>query len=137
MAPRPHNSGHYTLDACATDQFQQQVRALCGLPLGDPRLLSPVVMVNLLGDVWHPSRWGSCLRHPGVQLHLYGKAEARAGPQDGALQLPGGPGLVGRILQSQHNDLAFMVECTDTHRQPMPRWRQPDIKAALTAATAL
>jgi 5-(carboxyamino)imidazole ribonucleotide synthase len=58
MAPRPHNSGHYTLDATACDQFQQQVRALCGLPLGDTRLLSPVVMVNLLGDEWTPRRPG-------------------------------------------------------------------------------
>jgi len=84
MAPRPHNSGHFTLDACATDQFQQQVRALCGLPLGDPRLLSPVVMVNLLGDVWQPvPDWEKLLKHPGVQLHLYGKAEARAGRKMG------------------------------------------------------
>jgi len=84
MAPRPHNSGHYTLDACATDQFQQQVRALCGLPLGDTRLLSPVVMVNLLGDVWAPEpSWHDLLMHPGVQLHLYGKAEARPGRKMG------------------------------------------------------
>lgn len=87
MAPRPHNSGHYTLDACATDQFQQQVRALCGLPLGDPRLLSPVVMVNLLGDIWRQPNgqadWHQLLRHPGVQLHLYGKAEARPGRKMG------------------------------------------------------
>ena len=84
MAPRPHNSGHYTLDACATDQFQQQVRALCNLPLGDTRLLSPVVMVNLLGDVWQPEpQWHELLKHPGVQLHLYGKAEARPGRKMG------------------------------------------------------
>ena len=84
MAPRPHNSGHYTLDACATDQFQQQVRALAGLPLGDPRLLTPVVMVNLLGDVWaHGPRWLELLKHPGIQLHLYGKAEARPGRKMG------------------------------------------------------
>ncbi len=84
MAPRPHNSGHYTLDATACDQFQQQVRALCGLPLGDPRLLTPAVMVNLLGDVWRPEpKWGELLRHPGVQLHLYGKAEARPGRKMG------------------------------------------------------
>jgi len=84
MAPRPHNSGHYTLDACATDQFQQQVRALCGLPLGDARLLSPVVMVNLLGDIWQPEpRWHLLLKNPGVQLHLYGKAEARTGRKMG------------------------------------------------------
>lgn len=89
MAPRPHNSGHYTLDACATDQFQQQVRALCGLPLGDPRLLTPVVMVNLLGDIWTGDamraqpRWEALLAQPGVQLHLYGKAEARVGRKMG------------------------------------------------------
>jgi 5-(carboxyamino)imidazole ribonucleotide synthase len=84
MAPRPHNSGHYTLDACATDQFQQQVRALCDLPLGDPRLLSPVVMVNLLGDAWAPEPpWDALLKHPGVQLHLYGKTEARPGRKMG------------------------------------------------------
>jgi 5-(carboxyamino)imidazole ribonucleotide synthase len=84
MAPRPHNSGHYTLDACATDQFQQQVRALAGLPLGDPRLLSPVVMVNLLGDIWQPEpAWDKLLAHPGVQLHLYGKQEARPGRKMG------------------------------------------------------
>ena len=52
MAPRPHNSGHYTLDACVTDQFEEQVRAMAGLPLGEPTLLSPVAMVNLLGDLW-------------------------------------------------------------------------------------
>lgn len=84
MAPRPHNSGHYTLDACATDQFQQQVRALAGLPLGDPRLLSPVVMVNILGDIWQPEpAWDKLLAHPGVQLHLYGKTEARPGRKMG------------------------------------------------------
>ncbi|MBI5329201.1 MAG: 5-(carboxyamino)imidazole ribonucleotide synthase [Betaproteobacteria bacterium] len=84
MAPRPHNSGHYTLDATACDQFQQQVRALCGLPLGDTRLLSPVVMVNILGDIWQPQpRWETLLKHPGVHLHLYGKAEARAGRKMG------------------------------------------------------
>lgn len=84
MAPRPHNSGHYTLDACVTDQFQQQVRALAGLPLGDTRLLSPVVMVNILGDIWRPEpAWDRLLAHPGVQLHLYGKAEARPGRKMG------------------------------------------------------
>jgi 5-(carboxyamino)imidazole ribonucleotide synthase len=84
MAPRPHNSGHYTLDACACDQFQQQVRALCGLPLADPRQLSPVVMVNILGDIWQPEpAWDKLLAHPGVHLHLYGKAEARPGRKMG------------------------------------------------------
>lgn len=84
MAPRPHNSGHYTLDACVTDQFEQQVRSLCGLPLGDTRLLTPVVMVNLLGDIWAQGpRWEALLKHPNVKLHLYGKAEARPGRKMG------------------------------------------------------
>ncbi len=78
IAPRPHNTGHWTLDACSTDQFEQQVRALCELPLAMPRLLSPVAMVNLLGDLWGsgPPRWLEAFRRPGVRVHLYGKAEA-------------------------------------------------------------
>lgn len=85
IAPRPHNSGHFTLDACLTNQFEQQVRALCGLPLGDPRLLSPVVMVNLLGDVWGDGQpaWETILRHPNIKLHLYGKLAARPGRKMG------------------------------------------------------
>jgi 5-(carboxyamino)imidazole ribonucleotide synthase len=85
IAPRPHNSGHYTLDACVTDQFEQQVRALAGLPLGDTRLLSPVVMVNILGDRWHNGgpHWDTLLAHPNVKLHLYGKETARPGRKMG------------------------------------------------------
>lgn len=85
IAPRPHNSGHYTLDACVTDQFEQQVRALCGLPLGDTRLLSPVVMVNILGDRWHDNgpHWHTLLAHPAIKLHLYGKEAARPGRKMG------------------------------------------------------
>ena len=87
MAPRPHNSGHYTLDACSTDQFEQQLRALCGLPLARPWLLSPVAMINLLGDLWADGepRWEEALSRPGVRLHLYGKAEARPGRKMGHL----------------------------------------------------
>lgn len=86
IAPRPHNSGHYTLDACITDQFEQQVRAVCGLPLGDTTLLSPVVMINMLGDLWHGGhapKWQKLLDHPNVKLHLYGKHEARPGRKMG------------------------------------------------------
>lgn len=86
IAPRPHNSGHYTLDACVTDQFEQQVRAVCGLPLGDTRLLSPVVMINMLGDIWHDGhtpKWQKLLNHANVKLHLYGKKEARPGRKMG------------------------------------------------------
>ncbi len=85
IAPRPHNSGHYTLDACVTDQFEQQVRMLAGLPAGDTRLLSPVVMVNILGDRWHNGgpHWQRLLGHGNVKLHLYGKQAARPGRKMG------------------------------------------------------
>jgi len=81
IAPRPHNSGHYTIDACRTSQFGQQLRAVCGLPLGDASQHTPAVMVNLLGDVWpaeliHPD-WSPVMSHPGAKLHLYGKQVAK------------------------------------------------------------
>jgi len=87
MAPRPHNSGHYTMDACVTDQFEQQVRALTGLPLGETRLLSPAAMVNLLGDLWteREPRFDRALEDPRIHLHLYGKMEARPGRKMGHL----------------------------------------------------
>jgi 5-(carboxyamino)imidazole ribonucleotide synthase len=86
IAPRPHNSGHYTMDACLTSQFDQQVRAMCGLPLGDARLLSPVAMVNILGDAWRgdaPPQWDALLNESRAKLHLYGKREARPGRKMG------------------------------------------------------
>jgi len=85
IAPRPHNSGHYTIDACRTSQFEQQVRVLCGLPLGDASQHSPAVMLNLLGDIWRAGepRWEAVLRHAGAHLHLYGKREARPGRKMG------------------------------------------------------
>lgn len=86
IAPRPHNSGHYTLDACQTSQFEQQVRALCGLSLGDVGLSGSVVMINLLGNLWHGTQappWDQVLRHPHAKLHLYGKCEARPGRKMG------------------------------------------------------
>jgi 5-(carboxyamino)imidazole ribonucleotide synthase len=85
IAPRPHNSGHYTLDACAVSQFGQQVRTLCKLPPADTRLFSPVVMVNLLGDIWRDDEpaWDLVLSEPAAVLHLYGKASARAGRKMG------------------------------------------------------
>jgi 5-(carboxyamino)imidazole ribonucleotide synthase len=85
IAPRPHNSGHFTLDACLTDQFQQQVRTLCGYRPGTTELASPAVMVNLLGDLWQNGepRWQALLQEPGVFLHLYGKHEARPGRKMG------------------------------------------------------
>ena len=88
LAPRPHNSGHYTVDACVTSQFEQQLRAVCGLPLGSPELLRPAAMANLLGDLWAPAaapRWGAALAMPDVKLHLYGKIEPRPGRKMGHL----------------------------------------------------
>ncbi len=82
MAPRPHNSGHYTKDACVTSQFEQQVRMMCGLKPGDTRLLSPVVMVNMLGDLW-PPQWAEIFSQNNIKLHLYGKTEARPGRKMG------------------------------------------------------
>jgi 5-(carboxyamino)imidazole ribonucleotide synthase len=89
MAPRPHNSGHYTVDACATSQFEQQVRAMTGMPLGDTRQHSPAAMLNLLGDVWFDGKkartppWTEVAAMPAARLHLYGKEEARAGRKMG------------------------------------------------------
>ena len=81
MAPRPHNSGHWTLDACATSQFEQVVRAVCGLPLGSVDRLADAVMTNLLGD--DAATWPALLAEPGARLHLYGKAAARPGRKMG------------------------------------------------------
>ena len=87
LAPRPHNSGHYTFDACNTSQFEQQLRAVCGLPLGSTDQPKPAVMINLLGDEWERGtpQWHEALSIPGVKLHLYGKAEPRAGRKMGHL----------------------------------------------------
>ncbi|MBK8119856.1 MAG: 5-(carboxyamino)imidazole ribonucleotide synthase [Sulfuritalea sp.] len=97
MAPRPHNSGHYSIDACITNQFEQQVRALTGLPLGEPRAHSAAVMVNLLGDLWylkdphhsHEPDWGNLLAVPNLKLHLYGKHHARPGRKMGHFTVVG------------------------------------------------
>jgi 5-(carboxyamino)imidazole ribonucleotide synthase len=87
LAPRPHNSGHLTIDACITSQFEQQVRAVCGLPLGAPDQLRPAAMANLLGDLWANGEpdWEAALRSPAVKLHLYGKHEPRRGRKMGHL----------------------------------------------------
>ena len=92
MAPRPHNSGHYSIDACDVSQFELQMRALTGAPLVQPRLHSPAIMLNLLGDLWFRGGeveiepdWAAVLALPGVHLHLYGKAQARRGRKMGHL----------------------------------------------------
>ncbi len=92
MAPRPHNSGHYTLDACDQSQFDLQVRTLTGLPLTPPRQHSPAIMLNLLGDLWREGQtpnWGQVLALPGTHLHLYGKLSARPGRKMGHLNITG------------------------------------------------
>jgi 5-(carboxyamino)imidazole ribonucleotide synthase len=92
MAPRPHNSGHYTIDACDVSQFDLQVRTLAGLPLVQPALMAPAVMINLLGEAWFDEAgvartppWAQVLALPGVHLHLYGKLAARPGRKMGHL----------------------------------------------------
>jgi len=87
LAPRPHNSGHFTVDACMTSQFEQQLRAVCGLPLGSPELLRPAAMVNLLGDLWQQSEpdWAAACAFPEVKLHLYGKLVPRPSRKMGHL----------------------------------------------------
>ena len=96
MAPRPHNSGHYTMDACDVSQFDLQVHAMAGLPLPQPRQHSPAIMLNLLGDVWFDASgeprapdWQAVLNLPGIHLHLYGKLEARVGRKMGHLNITG------------------------------------------------
>jgi 5-(carboxyamino)imidazole ribonucleotide synthase len=91
MAPRPHNSGHYTVDACGASQFEQQVRAMTAMPLGDTRQHSPAIMLNILGDVWFPDAathpvtppWREIAALPSARLHLYGKEQARIGRKMG------------------------------------------------------
>ncbi len=87
IAPRPHNSGHLTIDACVTSQFEQQVRAVCGLSLGNTTQVKPAAMVNLLGDLWLNGEpdWAAALAMPGVKLHLYGKSDPRVGRKMGHL----------------------------------------------------
>jgi 5-(carboxyamino)imidazole ribonucleotide synthase len=87
IAPRPHNSGHLTVDVCVTSQFEQQVRAVCGLPLGSTTQMRPAAMVNLLGDLWVDGEpdWASALAIPDVKLHLYGKEQPQPGRKMGHL----------------------------------------------------
>jgi 5-(carboxyamino)imidazole ribonucleotide synthase len=87
LAPRPHNSGHWAIEGCATSQFEQHVRAVCGLPLGSTEIIRPAAMANLLGDLWQAGEpdWAAALEIKGVHLHLYGKQEPRPGRKMGHL----------------------------------------------------
>jgi len=105
LAPRPHNSGHLTVDACVTSQFEQQLRAVCGLPLGSTRYLRAAAMANLLGDVWSEGEpdWLSAARYPDVKIHLYGKSEPRPRRKMGHLTaLDESPGnALARVLEAR------------------------------------
>ncbi len=129
LAPRPHNSGHFSLDASIHSQFDQQLRCLCGLPLGDTRLLSPVAMMNLLGDLWNPQEpdWSSILEHPQIKLWLYGKREARPRRKMGHLTiLPEHSHAIAKTVAALRRSLAlpdlpplgFLPECADTGLSP-------------------
>ena len=105
LAPRPHNSGHLTFDACVTSQFEQQLRAVCGLPLGSTEMLRPAAMANLLGSLWQDGEpnWGAACAFPGVKLHLYGKLTPKPGRKMGHLTaLAETPELASRqVLQAR------------------------------------
>ncbi len=112
IAPRPHNSGHWTLDAARTSQFEQQVRAICDLGLGDPALLVPAVaMSNLLGDLWQGGdpRWDAALSEPTVSLHLYGKRDARPGRKMGHLTVTAEDGGTAAALARAQREAASSV----------------------------
>ena len=109
IAPRPHNSGHYTMNACVTSQFEQQARAMAGLPLGGTALLAPAVMLNILGDIWYESAqatqqrepdWAAALAVPTAKLHLYGKRDARRGRKMGHITI------VAPTLEQARSDAA-------------------------------
>lgn len=121
MAPRPHNSGHYTQNACSVSQFELQVRAMTGLPLPTPRLHSPSIMLNLLGDVWLDAQgrtrspaWDRVLALPGTHLHLYGKLDARAGRKMGHLNITG-----ASVAEVQATARAA---CAVLGLDPLPTW---------------
>lgn len=112
MAPRPHNSGHYTMDACDVSQFDLQVQAMAGLPLPKPRQHSPAIMLNLLGDVWFDSNsqprtpdWQAVLALPGTHLHLYGKLDARPGRKMGHLNITGADVAAVKTVARQAADI--------------------------------
>jgi 5-(carboxyamino)imidazole ribonucleotide synthase len=114
LAPRPHNSGHLTFDACRTSQFEQQLRAICGLPLGSPELLRPAAMANILGDLWANGEpgWSAALAHPDVKLHLYGKSAPRPGRKMGHLTA------LGSTREEAHTLVVEAREALTLNRDP-------------------
>jgi 5-(carboxyamino)imidazole ribonucleotide synthase len=125
IAPRPHNSGHYTLDACVTSQFEQQVRVLCGLPLGDTALHSPAVMVNLLGDLWRVGEpdWRVVFGRGRAKLHLYGKRAARPGRKMGHVTVLG-----ATVEQALEDALAIRQEMHEGAGLDPQSWREKGVE---------
>jgi 5-(carboxyamino)imidazole ribonucleotide synthase len=123
MAPRPHNSGHYTLDACDQSQFDLQVRTMAGLPLMAPRLHSAAIMLNLLGDLWlaHAGMppWDVLLALPGTHLHLYGKTQARAGRKMGHLNITAATPQEARAVALQASALLGLPLDFDVDSKPL------------------
>ncbi len=119
IAPRPHNSGHLTIEACATSQFGQQLRAICGLPLGSTAYRRPAVMVNLLGDLWENGEpnWSAVLALPEVHLHLYGKAEPRIGRKMGHLTV------LAQENESKHALQNRAIQARSLLTQPTKGWK--------------
>jgi 5-(carboxyamino)imidazole ribonucleotide synthase len=115
LAPRPHNSGHLTFDACRTSQFEQQLRAICALPLGSPELLQPAAMANLLGEIWEHGepKWAAALAYPDVKLHLYGKSTPRPGRKMGHLTV-----LAGTPADAKARVVAARAALTDLSSVP-------------------
>ena len=111
IAPRTHNTGHYTFGACATSQFEQHVRAICGPPLGDPSLLRPAVMLNLVGDLWRDSLpdCQAVLSHPTARLHLYGKKRPAVGRKMGHVLILDKDGQDGEIAEAIATELERAV----------------------------
>jgi 5-(carboxyamino)imidazole ribonucleotide synthase len=110
LAPRPHNSGHLTIDSHVTSQFEQQLRAACGLPLGSTRRLQPAAMANLLGDLWDDGEpnWAAACAFADVKLHLYGKSDARPGRKMGHLTaLAETPGEAAQIARAARDALTL------------------------------
>jgi 5-(carboxyamino)imidazole ribonucleotide synthase len=132
LAPRPHNSGHLTFDACVTSQFEQQLRAICGLPLGATDQLLPAAMANLLGDLWQDGEpdWVAACSFPTVKLHLYGKAQPRPGRKMGHLTA-----LAADAGTARDRVLAARAALTGAHRGAAGRDGRPgDCPAPLAGA---
>lgn len=113
IAPRPHNSGHLTFGPCVTSQFEQQVRAVCGLPLGSTEFFRPAAMANLLGDVWANGEpnWAAALQYPDIKIHLYGKADPRPGRKMGHITTTANnTASAAEAVRSARNELAVCDE---------------------------